>query len=237
MHRRTPLLALFILVALATFSACSPADRETQVTTDLNEPALTTIWTAVADEADIQEETAVLESLQLSAGAAGPLERLHLVFHALNEDGSNEAIFVDVDAEGDLIWRRQQVERVDGTLHPADLMAALDDAAVAELAAEKGGITLLADTIAGDISYRQEHADVYLLENGQRHPIREIVFRSQSPWTTITVCAPTAAEDREVTEREGGVAVTQTVTAGDEDQCEIWFLEQTAAKANVLELQ
>ena len=237
MRQRAPLLGLLLLsLWLAMLSACSPAEQETRIATDLDDLSLMSLWTTVADEANIQEETAILESLQLSGTESGSLERVHVVFHALGAEGSNHAIFVDVEDGGDLTWRQQQVERGDYPLHPADLLAALDEAGLADLAAERGGLSVLADTIAGDISYRQEHADVYLLEEGQRRPIREIVFRSDTPWTTITVCAPATGESRERSERKGGVVVTRTVTAGEADQCEIWFLGQTADRAAVLEL-
>lgn len=236
MRTRVPLLTILLALWLAILSACSPTESETKIATDLSEPTLMRLWTMVAEEADIQQETAILESLHLSATAGGSLERAHFVFHALNEEGRNQVVFVDVNGDGDLTWQQQSVERGDYPLHPADLLAALDEAGLAELAAAKGGLTVLADSIAGEISYRQKEADVYLLENGRRRPVQEIVFRSESPWTTITVCAPAPDQGQEATERDGGVVVTRTVTAGEGDRCEVWFLEQTAAKAAVLEM-
>lgn len=236
MRKHVPLLAILLALWLVILSACSPAESETKIATDLSELTLMRLWTTVAEEADIQQDTAILETFHLSTTADGSLERVHFVFHALNDEGRNQVVFVDVNGDGDLTSQQQSVERGDYPLHPADLLAALDEAGLAELAAAKGGLTVLADSIAGDISYRQENADVFLLENGRRRPVQEIVFHSESPWTTITVCAPAADEDREVTERDGVVVVTRTVTAGEGDQCEVWFLEQTAARAAVLEM-
>jgi len=236
MLKRARRLGLILPLWLAILSACSPAQPETQIATDLNELSLTNVWTTIAEETGVQQETAILESFQFSATGDASLERLHLVVHALNADGSNQVIFVDANRDGHLTWRQQSAERGDYPLHPADLLAALDEVELASLATEKGGLNMMADSIAGNITYRQAHADVYLLENGQRYPIREIVFRSESPWTTITVCAPAAGEGQEATERDGGVVVTRTVTTGEEDQCEVWFLEQTAAGAADLEM-
>lgn len=229
-------LAILLILWMAINSACNPADPETKIPTDLNEVKVKSLWTTAAEKTEIQPETAILESFRLSATADGSLERAHLVVHALDAEGRNQAIFVNVDAAGNLTRRRQQVERGNYPLHPADLLTALDEAGLARLAAAKGGLTVLADSIAGNISYRQEEADIYLLENGQRQPLRKIVFHSAAPWATITVCAPVTDESREVTERDGGAVVTRTVTAGKSDQCQVWFPEQTASGAAALEM-
>lgn len=235
MGKHNLLLGLLLALWLAVLPACGPAETEPQLATDLNEMSLTEMWTTVVEQSSIQGETAIVESLQLSASAGAALERAHLVVHALDEEGHNQALFVDVDSGGDLTWRQQQVSRGDYALHPSTLLSALDRAALEEMAAEQGGLTVLADTIAGDVSYRQEHADVYLLEDGELRPLQEIVFHSESPWTTITVCAPAPEDGREVRETEGGAVVTRTVQTGEGNQCKIWFLEQTAAGAAVLE--
>lgn len=144
---------------------------------------------------------------------------MRLVFHALNEAGENAVYSVDMGADGRLGWRQQPIEPTSYPTQPGALLTALDDLDLAATAAEENGLTLWADTIAGSISYRQEKADIYLLTNGALRPLQEIVFQSQTPWTTITVC-PAEAE----------------TAAGQDDQCQVWFLEQATAKAQSFEL-
>lgn len=196
------------------------------------------MWRRVTQNTDFQEETARLSSLRLSTAADGSLQGLHVAFHALSEQGRNAAYFADVDAGGDLRWRQQAMEQGGFAYpaHPADILAALDEVELADVAAAKGGMTLRADSQAGDIAYRNEYLDLYLLKNGRRQPIQEIVFHSDSPWMTTTVC-PEATEDEDdagVTRTDSSLVVTESVTLGESD-CELWFLEQAVAKAEVVE--
>lgn len=89
----------------------------------------------------------------------------------------------------------------------------------------------------GSLTYSSEYTELYLLENGRRRLLEEIAFDSDSPWTTIEVCAPPdeADGDREVTETDSSIRVTRTIGVGEDGDCEIWFLEQAVAKAEVVE--
>lgn len=239
MRKSVALWSAILLLGLTALGGCRPAGGEFQIATDLNELSLASLWTRIAEATDFQEETARLSSLRLSVAADGPLWRLHLVFHALNEGGRNVAYFADMGRDGELQWREQRMERGewDYPAQPAEIMALLDGTGLAGVAAEKGGMTVSAGSQAGSLTYSSEYTELYLLENGHRRPLEEIVFDSDSPWITITMCAEPAEteEDREVMETDFGVLVTRTIRAGESGDCEVWFPEQAVTKADRVE--
>lgn len=224
-----------LLFSLATLSACHPAQREIQVSTDLNETSLTNLWTTIADGTGVQPRTARLTYLQIKVTSSGSLQRFNLFLNGLNEAGRNVSYLVDMQPDGDIEWRENIVEKGDYPTQPGDLMATLDEVGLPEVAAEKGGLTLVADPVSGDIAYRQESLDIYLLEDGRKRRIKEIVFHGDDTWTTITVCKDEGERDERITESPSSTVVTETVRVGEGDECEIWFLEGAAAKAETLE--
>ena len=194
---------------------------------------LSSLWKTVLENAEIENETAVLQWLYVEIDKDGRVEHIVLQFTGIF---NGEPRWYQVETiHGKVKWYSWKAEKVGEGLHPLTLFKEIEKLNLREIPSGENGITIDASPISGSVGYEDKYSDIYLLKNGILIRLKRIIFDSNIPWYPIGICkrekSVVEANRTEVSKR-----VVINVTEGNkENQCIVIFIPQDLSKAKVVE--
>ncbi|MDY6833377.1 MAG: hypothetical protein SVY53_01065 [Chloroflexota bacterium] len=228
------ILALPIIFVALLVSGCGLSTALVPLSTNVSELSLVEVWDEVLGVTDMQNSSARLEHLIIHTDRDGMIENFSLSFYAMDSYGQARLCVAERQYRGDLRCSTTNIESLPQgifTLQPHLLFQELDNLDLVDLEPGDGGLHIKIDSLAGSVGYDVDYTNVFVIENGELRPIRNIVFRSAEPWTEIWISQSSLSQ-------EGDESVVETAPGPvppEERQSQIWFSSYDMHKADVIE--
>jgi hypothetical protein len=221
---RVAFMVLMSLMVLLPVTGCGQAVFVSQDPATLS---LKRAWDTVADELDLQAQSAELKSFRLHIGKAGKVDSFSFEFSAYDTKGRAAHYQVSMDQKGLLHWESApQAQQVALTIHPKRVFYEIDRVGLGTLTTGDEGLALQAELISGSVSYDYEHADIYHAENGNLRLLDKISFRSSQTWCPIHVFQLNSSSTGKTTTPPN----SEPVPSGQRTS-QIWFLNEAVQMA------
>lgn len=228
------LLALVLGIMMIS-SGCTdvlsvPVARPLQI----EEGPMTGVWEEIIGAADIQNETARLETFDLRTDADGKIDTLHIVFSGLRE---GEVVWYDADLAGSdrIVLRQEGRPQPSGVgPHPSGVFEALD-AFFRTTTREGGTITSAYLANGANIVFDSEYVRTFAYSDGRLHPLRLITFPRDTMMYYLKVCSYAEPAMNGTADDRAGGGATGGGGRGYEQPCVFLLTEDQTAKASRIE--
>jgi hypothetical protein len=231
------IMVLCIVPIIAIFTMPGCAGTKAAVPHKLDELSLVDMWNAVANQVDLQEQGAELESLYLHSDTDRNVNTLYFKFQGYTEKGRAHVYNASIYGKSEMNIQANGISSVQPTRHPFKIFEEIDTLGIASLETGEEGMSMLIDFQYGDIGYSYDNLDIYHLDNGTLLPLKEIIFHSSYPWCTVSVFK---LVPNETVITEDGRTIARATTAAapvppEERTSQIWFIGEDINKATTVE--
>ena len=220
MHKLLFLLPVVIVPSLLT--SCSPQNTPNphlDVSMNVNEVTLTTLWEEISEEAGIKEETAGINTFQLTTDEKGLIERALYTVSALNSESQPMSYIIDASESGELQISsdNSSVSDYDSYIsryhNAADMFREIDKIGLASLQSGSEGISI-------KLTY-----------------VSDLLYQSNPPkWLLFELRDGTLVPLESVKPEQGYRTALITVDKKNSDQPgQYWFLSKDLARAETVE--
>lgn len=182
MRKLSIFLSLLIILMAIPLPACIESAKSSTIKIDnigknINEASLAEIWAGVIESIDIQDSSANLHSLHLIVGEGGCLDYISVQFLAIDSQGRNGwynlsgSFYLGEDIDGYYF----NTDHTELSTHPLAIFRELDMLQMKDIMGESEQLIISMRVQAGHTGYG-DYYDVYHIENGQRTPLKFVLF-------------------------------------------------------------
>ena len=229
------ILLVLVLGIMVTSSGCTdvlsvPVAHPLRI----EEGPMIGLWEEITSAADIQNETARLETFDLRTNVDGEVDSLHILFSGVRQE---DVVWYDADLAGSdrIVLRQEGRPQPSGVgPHPSGVFEALD-AFFRTTTREGGTITSAYLANGANIVFDSEYVRTFAYSDGRLHPLRLVTFPRDTMMYYLKVCNYAEPAMNGTADDRAGGGATGGGGRGYEQPCVILLTEDQTAKASRIE--
>jgi hypothetical protein len=217
-------MAIFIIVSLP---GCAP---KVTVPVELSGFSLVNVWNLMEKAAGVQHGGEHLIALHLYAGADGTVSSMDYSFFGWDSKGTSKTYFVDMNPRGQIKWYSNVTKDVFYQTQALPVFTEIDKLGLSSIPLGTAGMEMNIEFQGGDVTYSAEHVKISELNDGTLQPLKQVDFRTETMWCTISVSSMFRDNND-----SGSVTRASSTNANGHFTAQIWFSSGELAKAENVE--
>ena len=222
MRKTWRVLLVFPIILALFLAACSDENVTTtrQVPLNLDALALTGLWDAVVEVADLQESTAQLDDLWFTTDKAGELISLNMNFTGLDEKSKPSYYRTVLRLDDKMTVYRSEMESIRSSMHPFVIFEEIDKVGLDSLDTGEHGLFVLI-SFGGSARYTSQNMDIFHVP----YPLCDISIEK--------LLTPATEGSATVSTTVATTMATNTAPSGNK-RCQQWFLSEDINRADTV---
>ena len=215
------------IIMIISLPGCAP---KVTVPVELSGFSLVNIWNLMEKATGVQRGAEQLISLHLYAGADGTISSMDYSFFGWDSKGTSKTYFVDMNPKGQIKLYSNVTKDVFFQTQTLLVFTEIDKLGLSSIPLGTAGMEMNIEFQGGDVTYSAEHVKISELNDGTLQPLKQVDFRTETMWCTISV----SSMFKDIND-SGSVTRASSTDADGHFTTQIWFSSGELAKAENVE--
>ena len=221
------ILCLLAIIMIASLPGCA---LKVTVPVELSGFSMLNVWNLMEKAAGVQRDGGHLISLHLYAGADGTISSMDYSFFGWDSKGTSKIYFVDMNPRGQMKWYSNVTKEVFSHTETLPVFTEIDKLGLASIPLGTAGMEMNIEFQSGSITYSADHLKIYELKEGTLQPLKQVDFRTENMWCTISI----SSMFKDIND-SGTVTRASNTDPGGHFTTQIWFSSGELAKVAKVE--